>query len=350
MPDNGRVDFELLKNSADFRTVLTHYGLIAAGTGDQARLRCPFHDDTRPSCSVNFSKRVFHCFSCGAAGNVLDFVHRMENRDGAVVSLREAGLRLAQMCEISLEPKVTVRAPKACRATPNAGATVTSTNQAAGHALEGSDKRIDQKAQAAKVERNKPLSFQLTLDPEHPYLRGRVPPEFIEVFGLGYASRGLMAGRVCIPIHNADGELVAYAGRWAEAAELPEGQEKYKLPPGFHKQLELFNLHRVKESRHLVVVEGFFSAIRLYGLDVPAVALMGTALSEEQLTLLQKRCPNLKAVTVLLDGDAAGRTATLSIVPRLARHWWTRTAELPDGAQPDTIPHEVLARLLHLER
>jgi DNA primase len=78
MPDKERVDFELLKNAADFRTVLTHYGLTPSGSGAQARLLCPFHDDARPSCSVNLSKRVFHCFSCGAAGNVLDFVHRME--------------------------------------------------------------------------------------------------------------------------------------------------------------------------------------------------------------------------------------------------------------------------------
>jgi hypothetical protein len=274
----------------------------------------------------------------------------MENREGAIVSLREAGLRLAEICAVSLPQKASLKPPEARRGARKAEMTQPP-DPAPDPAVEGSERRRSHKGPVAKVERNKPLGFQLTLDPEHPYLCERVPPELIDVFGLGYASRGLMAGRVCIPIHNADGELVAYAGRWAEdPAELPEREEKYKLPPTFHKQLELFNLHRVKEERHLVVVEGFFSPIRLHGLSVPAVALMGTALSEEQLALLRERCPHLKAVTILLDGDDAGRAATLSIVPRLARHWWTRIAELPEGAQPDTLPHEALVRLLHLER
>ena len=53
-----------------------------------------------------------------------------------------------------------------------------------------------------------------------------------------------MAGRICIPIHNAKGELVAYAGRWP-GEDVPDGQERYKLPPKFHKSRVLFNLHRL---------------------------------------------------------------------------------------------------------
>ena len=71
-------------------------------------------------------------------------------------------------------------------------------------------------------------------------------PELVELFGLGFCAKGSMAGRVCVPIENAEGELVAYAGRWTGSdAELPEGQDKYQLPKGFHKGLELYNLHRV---------------------------------------------------------------------------------------------------------
>jgi hypothetical protein len=112
-------------------------------------------------------------------------------------------------------------------------------------------------------DRNKPLGFSLTLDPSHPYLAERgVPPGLAEAFGLGYCERGIMTGRVCIPIHNADGQLVAYAGRWAGSLEeLPEGKGRYELPAGFRKEPELFNLHGVKHCRHLVVVEGYFGAI-----------------------------------------------------------------------------------------
>jgi DNA primase len=105
MPKPHRVNFDGLKARADFRQVLSHYGLRPVGQGDQVKVLCPFHDDERPSCSVNLADGVFHCFggSCQAKGNVLEFVHRMETRDGATVSLRQAGIRLAEICGIPLD-------------------------------------------------------------------------------------------------------------------------------------------------------------------------------------------------------------------------------------------------------
>jgi DNA primase len=155
-----------------------------------------------------------------------------------------------------------------------------------------------------------------------------------------------MQGRVAIPIENAEGELVAYAGRWVGAdAELPEGEEKYKLPKGFQKGLELFNLHRVKHCRHLVVVEGFFGAIHLHGLRFPAVALMGSSLSDEQVALLRD-CPALRFVTVMLDGDGPGRKAADTVAARLAQNWWSRIVHLGNGKEPDTVEPAALGRLL----
>jgi hypothetical protein len=110
-----RVDFDDLKARADFRQVLSHYGLSPGGSGDQAKVRCPFHDDERPSCSVNLAKGLFHCFSCQASGNVLEFVHRMEALsapDGATVSLRQAGLKLAAICGLPVATGTQQRARK----------------------------------------------------------------------------------------------------------------------------------------------------------------------------------------------------------------------------------------------
>ena len=97
-----RIDFDDLKARADFRAVLLHYGLTIVGSGDQAKVLCPFHDDERPSCSVNLTKGPWHCFRGCGAGNVLDFVHRMENRDGGSVKLLEAARRLADICGLGL--------------------------------------------------------------------------------------------------------------------------------------------------------------------------------------------------------------------------------------------------------
>jgi DNA primase len=104
---------------------------------------------------------------------------------------------------------------------------------------------------------NAPLPFALKLDPAHPYLVERgLGPELVELFGLGFCSRGSMAGRVCIPIHNELGELVAYAGRWP-GDDVPAGEDRYKLPAKFQKSRVLFNLHRVAASEHVVLVEGY---------------------------------------------------------------------------------------------
>src|SRR5215212_5181527 len=107
MPKDQRINFDDLKAKADFRLVLAHYGLAIVGQGEQAKILCPFHDDARPSCSVNLQKGVWHCFACHASGNVLDFVHRLqtERADGSTVSLRQAGLTLASICGLELEQK-----------------------------------------------------------------------------------------------------------------------------------------------------------------------------------------------------------------------------------------------------
>ena len=116
-----------------------------------------------------------------------------------------------------------------------------------------------------------------------------------------------MQGRICIPIHDERGVLVAYTGRWA-SDELPEGVPKYDLPRKFPKRRVLYNLHRVTGAEHLVLVEGYWSVFRLHALGVAAVSLMGRALSAEQETLLIES--GVRMLTLMLDGDRPGREAT----------------------------------------
>ena len=341
-----RVNFDDIKARADFHAVLTHYGLKLVGSGEQAKMLCPFHDDERPSCSVNLGKGLWHCFRGCGAGNVLDFVHRMETKDGATVSLRQAALKLAELSGVNLGDRKAVEGRREPRRASRAMDAVVSPPESQNGALERPE--APHAATPTEPKPNKPLGFALDLDPGHPYLLERgVPGIVIQPFGLGYCGKGIMAGRLCIPIHNASGELVAYAGRFVgDPADLPAGEEKYKLPKGFHKSLELFNLHRVKGCRHVVVVEGFFGALRLHSLRKPAVALMGSSMSDAQVKLLEEHCPELRHVTVMLDGDEAGRSAAEGVAVKLARHWWVRIVSLPDGGQPDTVELDVLEHLL----
>jgi DNA primase len=218
MADNRRFDFQALKSHADFRTVLAHYALSPIGQGEQAKIHCPFHDDAKPSCSVNLGKGLWQCHTGCGSGNVLDFVHRMETRDGATVTLRQAGLTLAAISgERTDDGHATAHQSRQEGRTAagkgKAAQTRTARPDAAPVAPAGR-RGADDPGQA-KTKPNKALGFALTLDPAHPYLKERdLTSGLVDTFGLGFCNRGSMAGRVCIPIHNAEGAVVAYAGRW----------------------------------------------------------------------------------------------------------------------------------------
>ncbi len=345
------IDFEKIKREADFATVLRHYGFEFPDGRTQLKLPCPFHEESRPSLSVNLEGKVFHCFGCGARGNVLEFVQRMARQAGKPLGTRQAMLRLAEICgirEIETDrprsgagngPRRRVHARLGAETgeRPSEPATLVPEAPARpqGHAEE-------------PEEVNPPLSFTLKLDPAHPYLAERgLSAATIEAFGLGYCVRGLMKGRVCIPIHDDAGELVAYAGRWAGPDEtIPEGKDRYELPPRFEKSRVLFNLHRVV-SEHVVLVGGFFGAFRLHALGYPVVALMGHVLSEHHVELLERA--GVRRLTLLLDGDEPGRAAAAKILGRLAdASFLALAAGLPAGVQPDTANEVVLCELLRL--
>jgi DNA primase len=153
-----------------------------------------------------------------------------------------------------------------------------------------------------------------------------------------------MHGRVVFPIHNEQGELVAYAGR-----AIDETEPRYKFPAGFHKSLELYNLHRVigkeNQRQRVVVVEGFFDCLKVVAAGFPCVALMGSALSKAQEELLVR---HFKVVCLLFDGDEAGHAAATDGLTRLGRRMWVWAPVLADGKQPDMLTAEEIQALLKL--
>src|SRR5205823_51822 len=154
---------------------------------------------------------------------------------------------------------------------------------------------------------NKPLGFALkNIDPAHSYLQERgLSKETIDTFGLGFCIKGVMAGRIVTPIHNIGGELVGYAGRWPGVP--PHDAPKYKLPNGFRKSVEVFNLHRaLKESpeKPLIVVEGYFGCIHIWQAGYRRVAaIMGSSLSSKQAELIVQGVGKRSHVMLLLDGN-----------------------------------------------
>jgi DNA primase len=302
------VDFTAIKLHVSLAVVLRHYQVPLRRSGrDQYRGLCPIHHGKgRDAFHANLGRNVFHCFSCGAGGSVLDFVAALEG-----CTLREAAVRLQQE---GIAAQSTAR--------PSAGkATVTE-----------------------KIRTPAPLGFTLRgIDRTHPYLQARgILPSTAAEFGIGYYRRpGLLSGRLVIPIHNAHGELVAYCGR-----ALDGSAPRYRFPPGFAKSQVLFNFHRAAAAGQRVafVVEGFFDCFHLHQAGVRSVvALMGSALYEPQRHQLLERFPR---VILMLDGDAAGRRATADIVTRLRPLCSVEVIDLAPEMQPDQMPREQIRQML----
>jgi DNA primase len=270
-----RIDFKAIKRAASFERVLQHYGIeLRSGRGAQWKALCPFHRDTRPSLNVNLDMKVFNCFPCGDGGDIIKFVAKKEHPTAPVGHLIESAQKLAEICGIRINDDCTEASAKVAESTK-----ATTKENTSGSA-------------------NRPLTFELKVDPKHRYLIERgLSSDTVETFGLGYcvSEKSIMRQRIVIPIHNERGELVAYAGRWPGDSGWPEGADKYMLPPKFRKMRVLFNLNRVIEGmfegqwpgheQHVVVVEGFCGVFAVNSL-APCVALMGSAISGDHLRLL----------------------------------------------------------------
>jgi len=333
------VSFDEIKRTVSLQMVIERYGIPLRRIGpDTLRGKCPLPTHNSKTSTESFtatlSKGVGGAWACQSqsciktrgrvGGNVLDFVAAMEK-----CSVRDAAIRLQSWFLVPRSAPALVSA----RHEP---VRKTSDDHEPGAELISKEREVEER------EENKPLTFVLkSVDGNHTYLAEReITEETIRTFGVGcFSGKGSMRGRCVIPIHNRRGELVAYAGRSIDGSE-----PKYKFPAGFHKSLELFNLHRATGELSVVLVEGFFGCMKVTQTGFPCVALMGSTMSKTQEDLLAEHFGH---VVVMLDGDEAGREAAAEITDRLQRVVYRVDAiELPDGVQPDQLSGEELRGVL----
>jgi DNA primase len=174
-------------------------------------------------------------------------------------------------------------------------------------------------------------------------------PETVAEFGAGFCAKGMMAGRIAIPIQNESGAVVAYAGRLI--GEPNDDNPKYKLPPGFRKSLELFNIDRaIKEPAEnpLVIVEGFFDCMKLHQAGHrKVVALMGSTLSAPQEEIIRKHTDSDSLIIVMLDEDEAGKFGREDMAARLSRFCFVRTHVFDKtGMQPEQLTAQELQQIV----
>jgi DNA primase len=194
---------------------------------------------------------------------------------------------------------------------------------------------------------NAPLDFELKkLDPDHDYLNKRgFTKDTIACFGLGYCSKGLLSGRIAIPVHERDGNLVGYCGRLVDDKKIDDDNPRYKFPPPrekegkmyeFHKLKLVYNAHRQQgASNDLVVVEGFPSVWWAHQMGIRnVVALMGWVMSDEQAKIITELVVPKGTIWLMPDGDEAGRKCSEQGLPKLALARRVRLIKLEDGKQP----------------
>ncbi|HIF9457666.1 TPA: DNA primase [Photobacterium damselae] len=311
---------------------------------------CPFHNEKTPSFSVSQEKQFYHCFGCGAHGNVLDFVMEFDRLE-FVEAIEELASQLG------------IEVPRE------------NDNGSAPSGPRAAEKRnlYDVMVHIAQFYQSQLRTDegQLAID----YLKGRgLSGEIVKKFAIGYVpdqwdlvrnrygrdeasqqalvDMGMLIendngrrydrfrGRVMFPILDRRGRVIGFGGR-----VLGDGTPKYLNSPEtpiFHKGRELYGLHQVlethREPERILVVEGYMDVVALaqFGVDY-AVASLGTSTTSEHIQTLFRQT---STVVCCYDGDRAGREAAWrameQALPYLLDGRELKFMFLPDGEDPDT--------------
>lgn len=329
------INFAEIREKVTLEDVLLRYyrlGDHLKRQGDKLVGACPIHNGDSPRAfHAELKKNAWFCFSrCRKGGNQIDFVAAKEG-----IAIREAALLLHDFFlggTTAAPPRPPAPAPSARESDPSTAELSSATGPPSAPSTEGPAV-------------NPPLELRLTLLPDHPHLlkERALSLETVKRFGVGYCQRGILRGMIAIPIHDEDGDLVAYAGRRLKWADIRE-HGKYKFPKGFRKEFVLYNLDRAKtlaDKEGLVLVEGFFSVLALADRGIQnAVAVMGCTLSEAQAEILAE---TTSWVTILFDGNDAGRGGASEAQERLEQHGvHTAVVKLPEGYEPEDLSAKAL--------
>jgi DNA primase len=297
---------------------------------------CPFHNEKTPSFIVTPSKRLFHCFGCGAAGNLITFVMKYNN-----LSYVDALRMLAAKAGIDFEK--TEKVDKSLVFLKQLHLDIQLLSQK--YLFEEPGKFCLEYVLKRGFSELEITEFGLGIIPKGFNLDSILKKYSIDVIkksGLFYYRDGKnifkMAGRLLFPIKDQFGEVIAFSGR-----DLVGEDPKYINSPEtpiFKKGSLLYNLDKAKEfalsQKSLFVVEGYFDVIRMWSKGYKnVVSSMGTAFTIEQAMLIKRYAEN---PIVVFDGDQAGINAAYkTIEPFVAINTIPEVVFLPKGEDPDSL-------------
>ena len=305
---------EEIKNSNDIVDVISQYVNLKRSGRNFFGL-CPFHKEKSPSFSVSPDKQIFHCFGCGAGGNVIHFISKIENAD-----FKEAIGILANRAGIELPTLNNYEDNK----TALLKSKVYEINQIAAEFyhqnLYKPTSKIGQEYIKKRKLNNRTLkSFLIGYSGNFDELyrilkqKGFTEEEILASSLVNKTDDGKYIDRfrkrVMFPIQDTRNKVIAFGGRVTD-----DSKPKYINSPEnivYSKGRHLFGLNVAKrgELKNIIIVEGYMDAISLYQRGITnVVASLGTALTEAQGRLLRRYS---ERVTIGYDSDGAGQAATL---------------------------------------
>ncbi|MDI6706226.1 MAG: DNA primase, partial [Bacillota bacterium] len=331
-----------IRESNDLVEVAAEY-MTLSKNGDRYRGLCPFHREDTPSFYISAEKQLYHCFGCGAGGNVITFVMNIENLD-----FIDAIKFLAERSRIPLPQQ---------------------------QFDSGYSRRYKLQEELFRINLEAARFFVNCLTGSRKakqYLKDRgLDVKTIREFGLGYAPEGwdnllkyleskgfteesigisgLMSerksgsgmydrfrDRIIFPIIDVRGRVIGFGGRTIEEGGTPKYLNSPETPV-FTKGNNLYGLNIAKkhtDSGEIIVVEGYMDVISLHQRGIKnSVASLGTAFTPSQGELLKRYSRN---IVIAYDSDAAGHSATIKGMDVLQSVGCkVRIIELPDGKDPD---------------
>jgi DNA primase len=340
---------ERVKQQADIVRVIGEYVRLKK-TGQNFSGLCPFHQEKTPSFAVHPTKQIYHCFGCGAGGDVFKFVMELEKS-----SFPEAIRTVAEKCGIAI-PKPRERSPEERQENQQRSALVEMHREAAAWFARQLQEGAEGKVAAAYLEdrgldRDAMKRFGLGFAPSSGdalarQLKSKYPEKLLEICGLCSRDQGgrlydRFRRRIMFPIANDGGKVIAFGGR-AMGDDMPKYMNSPETPI-YSKSTVLYHLDRAKEalrqSDFAVLVEGYMDAIAVARAGIAnVVASCGTSLAEPQIKLLGRFT---RRVIVNYDPDTAGQAATeRSLLLLLEKEFDVRVLALPGGADPDKFLKE----------
>ncbi|GJL84475.1 MAG: DNA primase [Micavibrio sp.] len=330
--------------------------------GREFKACCPFHKEKTPSFTINDDKQFYHCFGCGAHGDVIGFVMQHDNRsfiEAIEMLAAEAGLQVPEQTPQDIE--------KAKKQKNLYSLMEEATSWMEEQLYVPGNKEILAYLDGRGLKRETLASFRVGYAPaDRQALRSYLKEQdyddkdMIDAGLLKPSDRGgdpyvFFRDRIMFPVSDRRGRVVAFGGRALPDHMRPQEKDgytpaKYINSPDtvlFDKGRMLYGESLARQAamdgHSVIVTEGYMDVIACHqGGFKGAVAGMGTALTEQQILSLWKMVPDEeKTPTLCFDGDNAGRRAAERacerIMPMLAPNQSARFAFLPDGEDPDSL-------------